>query len=62
MTHMLVIYIMILVLQAYNIDGNIGTEFLRNLIAKEIMKVKVTYVENEETQEQIRSGEEKEYI
>ena len=43
--------------RVYGIDDGTGTDFWRKSIAKEMLKVKVAYVEKEETPEQILSGE-----
>ena len=43
--------------RAYEIDADIGTDFWRKAISKEMLKVKVAYEENEATPEEIRSGE-----
>ena len=43
--------------QAYKIDEETHTDFWIKSIAKEKLKVKIAYVENEATLEQVRSGE-----
>ena len=45
-----------MVKQAYNIDDGTGTNFWRKLIDKKILKVKVYYVEKEETPEKSEVG------
>ena len=45
--------------RAYNIDDKTGTEFWRNSVAKEILKVNMAYIEKEDTTKQIPSGEAK---
>jgi hypothetical protein len=48
--------------RAYQIDEDTGTDFWRKAMAKEMLKVKVAYEEQEETPVQIRSGEATRYI
>ena len=48
--------------RAYEIDEETGTDFWRKATAKEMLKVKVAYEENEATPEQVRSGEAKGFI
>ena len=45
--HKFVIEVLKLMKQAYDIEDENGTEFWRKSIAKEMMKVKVDYVEEE---------------
>ena len=46
-----------MVKRAYEIDAETETYFWRKAIAKEMLKVKVSYEENKATPEEIRSGE-----
>ena len=43
--------------RAYDIDEETNTDFWRKAIAKEMLKVKIAYVENKATPEQVRSVE-----
>ena len=58
-THKIGIKVPTLVKPVYEIDNNTGTEFWRMSISKEMLKVKVSYAEKEETSEQICSEEAK---
>ena len=62
MTHNFEIKVPTSVKRVCNIDNKTGTNFWRKLITKEIMKVKVSYVENEGTPEKIQSGEAQGYV
>ena len=59
MTHKFGIKVQILVKWEYEIKDETTTNFFWNSITKYILKVKVDYVEKEDTLEQIRSGEAK---
>ena len=61
-THKFGIEVLCTVKRAYEIDEETGNEFFRKAIAKETLKIKVAYEENEATPEQIRSGEEKGFV
>ena len=58
-THKIGIKVPTLVKQVNEIDNNTGTEFWRTSISKEMLNVKVSYAEKEETQEKIHSEEAK---
>ena len=53
--------VLTLVKRAWEIDNKDGTDFWRNSISNEIMKVKVACVEKEKTPKNVWSGEEKGY-